>query len=186
MPDPFINTEDLSNLLGIDVTTDPGALIAIDAACDLVRDYTMQDFNYGTTTVSLDGTDTDALVLPQQPAANCGTVVIANQGTITDYMLGEANRLLRGTAGAGGVGTRPFWPRGRQNITVTYEHGFLPDDLPRSVRMVALSIATRIVVQGVAESETVGDVSISYGGRAGEITAGEKNVLDGWVFRRSY
>jgi hypothetical protein len=50
------------------------------------------------------------------------------------------------------------WPSGRQNITVTYDHGYADADLPRDVRMVALSVASRIAVQGVALEESVGDV----------------------------
>ena len=44
--------QDLTDYIGRDVTSDPGALMAIDAACDTIRDITEQDFNVGTTTVS--------------------------------------------------------------------------------------------------------------------------------------
>jgi hypothetical protein len=119
----------------------------------MCRTIAEQDFNAGTATVSLDGTGGDSLVLAHFPVANAGTVIV-NGGTITDYMLTANGLLLRGTAG----GTpRPTWPQGRQNVTVTYEHGYQTVDLPRDVRMVALSIASRMIVQGVAKSETLGD-----------------------------
>ena len=44
--------QDLTDYTGRDLTSDPGALMAIDAACDTIRDITEQDFTYGTTTVS--------------------------------------------------------------------------------------------------------------------------------------
>ena len=46
-------------------SADAGALIAIDAACDICRDVADQTFNLGTATVTLDGTGTDMLLLPQ-------------------------------------------------------------------------------------------------------------------------
>src|SRR5215831_8894211 len=105
MPDPFITTQDLSDLLGRDVTADNGAVMAIDAACDVVRDITEQDFNAGTTTITLDGSGT--------------------------------GKLVRGTAG---VWQAAMWPLGRQNVRVTYEHGYQPTDVPRSIRIVALQL----------------------------------------------
>jgi hypothetical protein len=197
--DPFITTQNLSDLLGIDVTADPAADLAVAAACDTVRQITEADFNYGTSTVSLDGTDTDALVLPNPPVANAGTVVLigyggdwgdwgfsASAGTITDYTVATdgTNRLMRGLPGAGVF--RPVWPRGRQNVVVTYEHGYAPADLPESIQAVALSIASRLVVQGVAQSETVGDVTVAYAAAAGDLTRGEERLLYGFLQRRSF
>jgi hypothetical protein len=198
--DPFITTQNLSDLLGIDVTADPAADLAVAAACDVVRQVTEQDFNYGTSTVSMDGTDTDALVLPNAPVANAGTVVLigygyggygygygySSSGTITDYMVATdgTNRLMRGLPGAGVF--RPVWPRGRQNVVVTFEHGYAPDDLPEAVQAVALQIASRMVVQGVAQAETIGDVSVTYAGPAGDLTTGEYRLLYGFLQRRSF
>ena len=84
-PAPFISVQDLTDYLGRDVTSDPGALMAADATCDIIRDITEQDFNQATDTVSLDGTDTDALVLPQRPVIAAGTVTV-NGGTVSDYI----------------------------------------------------------------------------------------------------
>jgi hypothetical protein len=66
---------------------------------------------------------------------------------------------------------------GRQNVTVTYDHGYLDADLPRDVRMVALSVASRIAVQGVAVEESIGAVSIKYAAPALELTPNELRVL---------
>ena len=47
----------------------------------------------------------------------------------------------------------------KKNIKVTYDHGYTVagtvNNVPRSIRMVALMIASRLVVQGVAQQETV-------------------------------
>ena len=81
--------------------------------------------------------------------------------------------LLRGTAG---IDPRPVWPLGRQNVTVTYEHGYDTLDIPEDVRLIAINIASRVVIQGVAKSESVGDVSVTYAAASADLTPGEHSV----------
>ena len=55
-----------------------------DAACDMVRTLAEQTFNDGTTTLTVDGTGTDAIVLPELPVNTVGTVnLIDTAGTTT-------------------------------------------------------------------------------------------------------
>jgi hypothetical protein len=173
VPDPFITTQDLVDLIGRGGTADPGMLSAIDAACDMCRTIAEQDFNSATSTVRLDGSGTDALLLPELPVTAAGTVLISG-GTVTDYTLNGNGILFRGSAGSD---PRPVWPSGRQNVTVTYDHGYADVDLPRDVRMVALSFASRIVIQGPALQETNGQVSVRYGVNNTDLTNGEKLIL---------
>lgn len=175
MPDPFISTQDLVDYLGRGETTDPGMIIAADAACDIVRDLAERDFNAGTATIALDGSGTDAMLIPNRylPVTAAGTVTV-NGGTVTDYVLNSNGMLFRGTAG---VDPRPVWPLGRQNVSVTFAHGYAEVDLPRAPRIVALSIASRLVVQGVATEESVGAVRVKYAGAATDLTNGEKWIL---------
>lgn len=187
MPDPFISRQDLTDYLGRDVTADAGALIAVDAACDIVRTVAEQSFNEDTSTVTLDGTGTDALVLPELPVNNAGTVVIGGtvSGTsVTDYALADNGVLIRKIEDSTTIDwwsayaqTMVVWPAGRQNIQVTYDHGYADADLPRDVRMVALSLASRLIVQGVAVSERVGDNQMTYAGPAMDLSATEKAIL---------
>src|SRR3954468_22390188 len=173
MNTPFITVADVSDLLGRNIAGDPGAYLAIGAACDICRTVTERSFTRGTTTDTLDGSGTDALLLSQMPVLNAGTVTV-NAGTITDYTLATNGLLLRGTAGSY---PRPVWPAGRQNVRVTYEYGYDTLNIPEDVRQVAINVATRIAVQGVAKSETVGDVSITYAAAAADLTPGEKMIL---------
>lgn len=174
MPDPFISRDDLTDYLGRDVTNDNGALIAVDAACEVCRTVAEQDFNRATETITLNGTGTDALLLPQQPVNAAGTVTV-DGGTITDYTLDTRLGILyRGTAGAW---PRPAWPYGRQNVTVTYDHGYDVLEVPRDVRLVALSVASRLIVQGVAAEEQLGTQRIKYAANATDLTKGEQMIL---------
>jgi hypothetical protein len=179
-PAPFISQQDLTDYIGRDVTTDNGAAMAVGGACQMIRDLAEQDFNGTTSMAVLDGTGTDVLVLPQFPVSKAGTVLV-DGGTITDYMLTDNGLLLRGTAGDN---PRPLWPLGRQNVQITYDHGYTV--VPQSVRMVALAIAARLIVQGVADTETVGDVTIDYGGRATDFTKGEMAIIYGFWRKRSF
>jgi hypothetical protein len=138
-------------------------------------------FNQSTSTVTLDGTGTDALLLPELPVTSAGTVTVAG-GTITDYVVNTRLGMLIRKASNTDVdytnACRPLtWPEGRQNIVVTYQHGYADADLPRDVRMVALSIASRLVVQGVASEESNGPVSVKYATPATDLTAGELRIL---------
>lgn len=173
--DPFISAQDVVDYLGRGDITDPGIIAAVDAACDIVRTVAEQTFNQvvGGTTV-LDGTGTDALLLTEQPVTAAGTVLV-NGTQVTDYTLDQVRGMLfRGSAG---VDPRPVWPRGRQNVTVVHNHGYAPVDLPRDVRMVALSIASRLIVQGPASEEANGDVRVKYAAAATDLTNGEKLIL---------
>lgn len=173
MPDPFITRDDLSDYLGRDVTSDPGALIALDSACDVCRTMAERDFNAATSTFTLDGTGTDALLLPQLPVNAAGTVTV-NGTAVTDYTLSSSGMLFRGSAGCD---PRPVWPSGRQNVVIVADCGYEPADLPRDIRMVALSLASRLIVQGVAVEESVGQVRVKYAGAAMDLTSTEKIIL---------
>lgn len=192
MPSPFISRQDLADYTGRDgLTTDDGALIAIDAACDLVRERSEQIFNQTIgDTVTLDGTGTSCLLLPERPVNNVGTVVVSpwpylggtayTYGT-ADYRFTRSGRLYAGTAvnpswaGATYCGA---WPRGEQNVTVTYDHGYTDDTFPRSVRMVALQLAARIIVQGVVKQESDGQQNVTYATGALDLTPTEEIVLE--------
>lgn len=186
--DPFISIADLGDYIGRDVSTDDGAVIAVDSACEMVRTLTEQDFNpVNADTVTLDGTGTDTLLLPQTPVTAAGTVVV-NGGSLTaaDYVATSDGHLVRtgGTAWSTwsetSFGPADYWPRGRQNISVTYNHGYAAGtalDVPADVRMVALMIASRLVIQGVEKSRTVGQASATYAVASTDLTNGEKAIL---------
>ena len=165
MPDPLISTADLVNYIGRGGTTDPGIVIAVDAASDICRDVAGVTFNWaGTSTILLDGTGTDALLLPELPVSAAGTVVVAG-GTVTDYVLNDNGILFRKQTGTDVDYTETQWSRSDgllgvvRTSLVTYSHGYESADLPRSVRMVALAVASRLVIQGPAIVETVGEKS---------------------------
>ena len=187
MPDPFISREDLSDYLGRDVTTDDGALIAVDSACDIVRTITEQDFSPASETIKLDGTGTDTVLLPQVPVTAAGTVSV-NGEEVTNYVVTDRGYLVRtcGTADDHSTwsqlsGPSSYWPQGRQNIEVTYDHGYATSgtvtDIPADVRVVALMIAARLSIQGVNIQRQVGGDLQRYAVASTDLTENEKRIL---------
>lgn len=181
-PVPFIDAQDVSDWLGRDVTLDPGAITAIDAACDICRGEAEQRINAGTSTVSLDGAGTDCLLLPERPVTTVGTVTV-NGVDEDEFMWTAEGKLLRGTAGEL---PRTAWPRGRQNVAVTYVHGWTADEIPRDIRVVALSVATRLIVQGIARAESIGETSVTYASASTELLPGEQRILRKYRQARSF
>jgi len=185
MSAPFISEQDLVSYIGVGSVADPGIAIAVDAACAVCRTIAEQSFDAVVGDVIYrDGTGTDVLVLPELPATHAGTVLV-NGSAITDYTLStETGMLFRGTVNPSSSSwledpewVSPLvWPRGRQNIKVTYDHGFA-GTVPSDVRMVALSAAARFVIQGAAIAETQGDLSVRYAGAATDLTVGERAIL---------
>lgn len=193
MADPFVSRQDLSDRIGRDVTSDDGALIAVNAACDMCRTFAEQEFTPVVgDVVALDGQGTDCILLPERPVNTVGTVVVngVTKGTLdfvstTDGKLFATSGTAQWTTWGNGwswirTGGTAVWPAGRQNVIVTYDHGFVDGTataVPDDVRHVALSIASRIVNQGDARSETVGTETIVYGMGANDLMLGEQMIL---------
>lgn len=179
--DPFISREDLGDWIGQDLTSDDGALIAVDAACDMVRTIAEQTFNEVTDDqIVLDGSGTDALLLPERPVTEITSVTVDTTTLdTTDYVLRSDGVLLRKPSSTCWPWTwAPVWRAGRQNILVTYSHGYTADLFPRDVRMVALEIAGRLFKQTSGVTfEALGQYQVRYAGAASDVTKGEAMIL---------
>lgn len=182
MADLFITLQDVSDRLGRDLTGDPGGTAAISEACAYCRSEAQQAFNAGTTTVYLDGTGSDCLILPES-SQTVGTVTVGGS-VITDYTVAADGRLLRGVAGAE---PRPVWPSGRQNVQVDFSYGYPYLGVPEDVCGVALQIAMRLIVQGIAADESVGEANVTYAQRiAQDLTENERRILRRYRNPRSF
>ena len=193
MTTPFISLTDLGNFTGVDYAGSDVAIIAIDSACERVRSYLSQHVNLvEDDEVSLHGTGTDVLLLPELPVRSISSVTetVNDEDTVlvdgTDYELGEAGMLYR--LGA-------YWPRGKNNVTVVYTHGWdLSEDVqgsgdvdvprvPSDLRYVALTLAADIVTAGTSgaggvQSESIGDYSYKMEGTStGGLDSQQKDIL---------
>lgn len=191
MADAFITTTELGDLIGKDLSSDDGATLAVDMACEACRTVAEQLFTPLSETIALDGTGTDCLLLPERPVNAVGTVVVngVTKGSL-DYVSTSDGKLFATSGTAQWTtwsngwcwirGGTAYWPEGRQNVVVTYDHGYIDGTVtvvPDDVRMVALQLASRIVIQGVAAAESVGQNTVRYGTNATDLTNGEKAIL---------
>lgn len=178
---PFINIDDLQAV--VTETLDDNDLqvaIALDSACQIVRDEIQQTINLQRDDIEIyDGNGSEALVLRQLPVLDVTYIteddvaLVPDEDYVVSYNTGIVWR--RGS-------TWPYhWARGRQNVTVTYDHGwaFTEDEVldlsepltdvervPSSIRQVALALAVRILraksvpvgTSGLT-GETIGDYS---------------------------
>lgn len=200
---PFISREDLGFYLRQDLSTSDMATIALDAACQTVRDYLQQEVNFEDADgVTLNGTGTNVFLLPELPIVELiqvSTFDLDGEETVldaSDYRLGSCGDVWR-------VGD--VWPRGISNIGVVYSHGYDIDptasgqgsgeesapDMPSSIRLVALQVASRVFVAGTVSvgglaSENIGQYSYTLGSTTAgsELTPGEMSVLNRYRIRR--
>lgn len=174
MPAPIVSRTDLSNYLydgNVNLDDNDMALAAVDAASDACRTTTGQVINYVSDDVIVrDGTGTDVLVLPQRPVDSVDSILDydGNEIDSTDWVLTDIGTLVR----PGGV-----WTKGRQNFTITYSHGWEDADIPRDLRMVALSMAGRIFMQGPLVFESIGKRQVRYAGPAMDFSKTELAIL---------
>jgi hypothetical protein len=200
MGTPFVTIAELTDKLGQSAATSRGTAV-VTAACDMVRTFTEQELYPVVTggTVVLDGTGTDTVLLPERPVSAAGTVLEGN-GTLTlnsDYKLGDNGQLYRvpsvTDSGWGTEQLRTYWWPGRQNITVTYDHGY--STVPADLKEVALGMAARLFVDepvssNISESEeSLGQYSTrtrySTNGAGVDFSNTEKIVLNKYKQKRA-
>jgi hypothetical protein len=161
----FITKPELEAYIGYQADATKATMV-IDAACDLIRNSTGQRFEAGEETILLDGTGTDAIVLPQVPV-EAVTEVMNDEEAVTDFMLSGAGLLLRKFP--------QTWSPGRQRVKVKYSFGYAT--VPADLKLLAVTIAARVYQQGIVMQETVGMTQVTYATDSLSLTAGEKNIL---------
>lgn len=172
----FISVEDLGLFLRKDMTDDDLAVIAVDAASELVRSHCDRTFDavVGATAI-LDGTGTQWLLLPELPVTALTSVTLYDgtasetllvEGLDEDYVWDAAGRVYRNVYN---------WPTEPQSITVVYSHGYAT--VPSDVRLVALNAAGRLYDHAGIAQETVGSYNVNYTTGEVSLTAAEKLVL---------
>lgn len=205
MTEPFIGIADLSAYTRQTLDPDDAlAIIACDAACEVVRGYTRQLINFvSMDEITVDGTGRCSLLLPELPVLEVldvetmeddgSDILVLAEGT--DYRVGDGGILWRLDD--------EVWPRGHKNVTVTYDHGWgletpgsgdLFEPVPSDIRLIALDIAaslfhvTSIGVGGV-KSETIGNYSYTLADAAvvanatSNFTESHRRVLDKYRLR---
>ncbi len=182
--EPFVSTDDLGDFLRRELTGDLMAEMAVGSACETLRDMIGQDLvGVVDDAVTLDGPGTDALLLPQTPVHEVASVLQDGEEVDSEtYYLNKVDGALYRKVGT--------WRRGRGRFEVTYTHGWnaysasgsgglasLPP-LPRTLHILAVTLAARIYDQGLVKNEKVGTYSVIYSAESAlSMTKGEIDIV---------
>lgn len=205
MTTPLITVEDLGLFLRRSLTGDAAAGIAVEAANAIVFAEVGELEFTSADDLLIDGSGTDALLLPFIPVSRVRYVGLVDPAGGPDEELEEESEWRLGDGGILYKMPMTFaWPNGRARVHVIYDHGFqmiepasgepdFAERVPSSLRLVALSIAARVYAAGVVgvggvQSETMGKYSYTLsstaGGSAGDLTTVERLVLSRFRTRR--
>lgn len=173
----FFTVEDLAAFLQQDVDATTAALM-IDGACDVVQAYCRQSFTSVTDTYILAVDDGGYQVnLPMGPVTAVTTVV--------DF---DGEELIQGYNDAyywDGVSPWILFNVAQdESVTVTYTHG--RDEVPATVKAVALSIAARAYTNpNGLRTEFISDLQATYfgDGSAFALFPGERRALDRYAVK---
>jgi hypothetical protein len=173
----FATVAELAAYLARDIdNADPSALLALSLASDAVRAYIGQDITSAVDDeVTLDGTGTTLLLLPQQPVTGVSSVVEDGvELTFDDEYYWAAWGGLTRVA-------RP-WVRTPRRIVVTYSHGYAT--VPGPVKAATLALAGRLVDSPAGvKQETIGAYSVTYSSGTPTLAENEARLLDQYRVR---
>ncbi len=193
--EPFISIDDLAAYLRRDLTADVLAEMAIGSACETLRDMIGQDLaGVIDDIVIMDGTGTDTLLLPQVPVHDVTSVklngrVIPDTTYYLDKRDGALYRKSTFWPSFGGLFSM-LWLQGRGVYEVTYSHGWNAADasgsggvadlppIPRTLKILATTMAARIYDQGLVSQENVGTYRVIYSAESSlSLTKGEMAII---------
>lgn len=162
MADTLASIDDLAAATGLPAD-DARLVLALRRATDrFISDCGHRDgsgaftlFRVEGDVVDLNGTGTDTLLLPAAP-------VVGNVGVAIAGVSAGANAYTGLDRRAGVLRRASRWPEGLGNITITYSHGFLPDQVPGDIQSAVIERATMLALthahvsqeSGISQSQT--------------------------------
>jgi hypothetical protein len=130
------------------------AQVALDAACEAVREYTCQAIDLVTDDeIGVVGSGTQYLLLPQLPVAEVASITDEDAAAVDDWSLRDSGIVYRAEG----------WRAGHL-YTVTYTHGWAPEDVPGDIKMATFQLAHGFTssLSGQVQQESIGGYSVSY------------------------
>lgn len=155
----FVDVNDYLNYFGLDDTDVARAALDLDVACDKIRDYLHQQIDaVAADAITLFGTDTRALILPELPVTAVTSVTLDGEA-LTDWTVDAYGLLWRDDPA--------YWARGYQ-YDIVYDHGYATEDIPSILKVVAfqLTYAGSVSSSGIRQ-ESIADYSVTYATESG-------------------
>lgn len=159
----FALPEDLGLYLKQTLANDDAtALLYLDAASDVVRDYLQQQIDYvADDVVTLDPEPDGTVFLPELPVVSVSKVEVlgADGWSVADPLTYTVSTRTGVISALPTYGT--LWPRGAGSWRITYTHGFA--NVPGSLKAVALGVAARAFSSPAGvDSERIGGYQVKY------------------------
>lgn len=160
---PFAYPEDLGAYLKQTIADDDAtALLYLETASDVVRDYLQQQIDYVPDDVVILDPEADGTVfLPELPVVSVSKVETFDGGVWADadpatYTVSNRTGVVTARRGYG-----TLWPRGAGSWRITYTHGFA--EVPGSLKSATLGVAARAYATEVGvDSERIGGYQVKY------------------------
>ncbi len=151
--------ERLARALGVPATNDRLLDVLAQASGRFRGDTKRTITRVDNDTITIDGTGTANLYLPNAPIHGAPEVEV--QGTPMvygeDFTVSRAKAILRRSLG--------HWPDELDAIEVTYSHGYPDDEIPEDIQDVVLERAAMLFnVRAGVSSYTVGGEMLQFGG----------------------
>lgn len=166
---PFATEADLEALVGHAVDTTRATLLLDLAEGEVLAAAGVPVYEQLGEVITVHGTGSDTILLPSYPVTAVASVTV--DGTLVDTDLYTWTRagVLERVSGA--------WTVGRDNVAVTYTHGYPAADIPSEFRLVTLKVAARALENpyGLTQ-ESLGNLSRSWAAGM-ELTEAERATV---------
>lgn len=186
----FASLEELSIYSGKDIAVDdPGALLALQLATDMIQAETFNTIFQTTETIKMDGDGRGLLLLPSPPIISIdmikedGVELEENVDYFVNYKTGYIYRnkpslIIISSYWLDQTGTAIWSGRTPANIEITFTHGY--PIVPGVVKMICLSVADRIkqIYPSNIRTESIGSYSVTFNNATLTLNDNEKQALD--------
>jgi hypothetical protein len=158
----------------------PDALLYLDLASNMVRDFLQQELDYTVDDVVLLDPVGTTVFLPELPVASVSLLETFNAGAWT--AADPASYTVNARTGV--VSALPYsgvtWPGAPASWRVTYTHGF--SVIPPAIIGVVLGVAARMYASPVSvDSERIGGYQVKYSSLDEGFSAIEKAALGRYI-----
>lgn len=129
----------------------------LDRASKAVRSAAGVTIDEATETITVDGTGTGVILLPNYPVTAITSVTEDGTALVVDddYTWARSGVLER---------VKKSWPTKQRSVVVAYTHGYVTADLPEELGVVTVDVAARAWQNPIdVRQEGIGNYTASYG-----------------------
>lgn len=176
MTAPFVSSEDLESYLRLPANTIDETLaeIALDSACQAIRDECDQNLEDTEAVIYLSGDGSSSLIIPNHPVISVASIY-ESADTVSERLVDADDYIIDPDTTNTLLLKKNYWQKGRKNLRVTFTYGYT--QVPSTVRLIALQVAGRIYEGGPYTADNAGNISANLMPGGGQLTDMERDAL---------